>query len=552
MPMTCGIDWAEGHHDIALIDDNAVIVARTRIDTGAAGFGALLALVAEHGGSPEDTPIAIETDKNLLVVALSEAGFTMYPINPRAVARYRERHGQAGGKSDPGDAAVLAHILRTDRPMHRPLAAVSEQGRAVKALARQHQEAIWALHQMVSRLRSVLLEFYPQALQAFSNLQHRAATTILAAVPTPAAAARLTRVRVIALLKQCGRRNDPTLVEQILTDLKSAALRQPSRVEEALGHTVIGQIRIITAMQQAVDELEAEMEREFASHPQAPILRSAPGLGPILAARLLSEIGDDPKRFADANSLKAFAGTAPVTVASGRSRFVKARKVRNKRLGDACHSGHSPHSPNRPVPAPTTTNARPLATATTPPCATSPTNSSVACGGAWSTTNPGTNTAPGLTTTTIAKPPPLDNSPAWDVYLNCGEGDMFLCAIRDGNSRRVLGHVVAEHIGADMVCQAIDRAVATRSRPVTGAVLHSDRGGEGEFTAALTAKACHRHGLRRSMGETGICWDNSPTESFWSTFSRVAGTHYGVPAPSEPYVPVVPAYGSSTPRGRSR
>ena len=104
-------------------------------------------------------------------MALAEAGFTVYPINPRAVARYRERYGQAGGKSDPGDAAVLAHILRTDRHLHRPLPAISEQARAVKALARQHQEAIWALHQTISRLRSVLLEFYPQALQAFPNLQ---------------------------------------------------------------------------------------------------------------------------------------------------------------------------------------------------------------------------------------------------------------------------------------------------------------------------------------------------------------------------------------------
>jgi putative transposase len=104
------------------------------------------------------------------------------------------------------------------------------------------------------------------------------------------------------------------------------------------------------------------------------------------------------------------------------------------------------------------------------------------------------------------------------TYLTCGEGDMYLCAIRDGHSRRVLGHVVADHIGADMVCQAIDAAVARRGRSVAGTVLHSDRGGE--FTAALTAQACTRHALKRSMGETGICWDNSPAESFWSTFKH--------------------------------
>jgi transposase len=337
MALTCGVDWAEAHHDIALVDEDGALVARARIDTGATGFTNLLALIAEHGGSAAETPVALETDKNLLVVALAEAGFTLYPINPRAVARYRERHAQAGGKSDPGDAAVLAHILRTDRHLHRPLPVVTEHARAVKALARQHQEAIWALHQTISRLRSVFLEFYPQALHAFPNLKHRAAMTVLAAAPTPAAGQKLTRRRLVTLLQRSGRGNHPALAEQILTDLHTPALRQPPRVEQALGHTVAGLLGIVIAMQRAVDDLETELAREFDTHPQAVILRSAPGLGPVLAARVLAEIGDDPTRFATPGNLRAFAGTAPVTRASGRSHYVKARKVRNKRLGDACH-----------------------------------------------------------------------------------------------------------------------------------------------------------------------------------------------------------------------
>jgi putative transposase len=104
------------------------------------------------------------------------------------------------------------------------------------------------------------------------------------------------------------------------------------------------------------------------------------------------------------------------------------------------------------------------------------------------------------------------------TYLACGEGEMFLCAIRDGHSRKVLGYSVSDRIGAGMVTDAIDAAVATRSGRCRGTVLHSDRGGE--FTAHLTARACFRHGLRRSMGATGICWDNSPAESFWSTFKH--------------------------------
>lgn len=104
------------------------------------------------------------------------------------------------------------------------------------------------------------------------------------------------------------------------------------------------------------------------------------------------------------------------------------------------------------------------------------------------------------------------------TYLSCGEGDMFLCAIRDGHSRKVLGYSVADHIGAEMVATAIEAAVVARGGECRGTVLHSDRGGE--YTANLTAQACFRHGLRRSMGATGICWDNSPAESFWSTFKH--------------------------------
>lgn len=104
------------------------------------------------------------------------------------------------------------------------------------------------------------------------------------------------------------------------------------------------------------------------------------------------------------------------------------------------------------------------------------------------------------------------------TYLTCGESEMFLCAIRDGHSRKVLGYSISDHIGAEMVTTAIDAAVAARGGRCRGTILHSDRGGE--FTAHLTAQACFRHGLRRSMGATGICWDNSPAESFWSTFKH--------------------------------
>jgi transposase len=186
---TCGIDWSEHHHDVAIVNHDGAMVARARVNHDIIGFGQLVELLAEHAAEdaagPTAIEIAIESDKGLLVAALRAAGFVVFAINPRAVARYRERYGQAGGKSDPGDAVVLANILRTDRHAHRRLPADSDLASAVKAAARQHQEAIWARQQTMSRLRALLHDYYPQALVAFPNLAHRAAAVVLHAAPTP-------------------------------------------------------------------------------------------------------------------------------------------------------------------------------------------------------------------------------------------------------------------------------------------------------------------------------------------------------------------------------
>jgi transposase len=337
MELFCGIDWAEGHHDVALVDADGTRVAKMRIDTGAKGFGDLESLLAEHSAAPSSVPVAIETDKNLIVVALLAAGHTVFAINPRAVARYRERHHQAGGKSDPGDAAVLANILRTDRHEHRAMPEISEAALAVRALARQHQEAIWACQLTVNRLRSVLLEFYPNATAAFPVLTHKAALEILGAAPTPGVALKLTRRRMVTLLQRSGRGNRPGLADAILTELGHPALRQPPAVEDALGRAVTGLVSVIKSMEVSIADLESAMTIAFRAHHTARRLTAVPGLGTILGARVLSEIGDDRSRFATADGLRAFAGTAPITRASGRSKSVRTRLVKNKRLADACH-----------------------------------------------------------------------------------------------------------------------------------------------------------------------------------------------------------------------
>jgi transposase len=207
----CGIDWAEDHHDVALVDARGVVLSRLRIADNVAGFTQLLALLAAHGDSATSViPVAIETPRGLPVAWLRAGGRQVFAINPLSVARYRERHSVARKKSDKIDAATLANILRTDMDAHRPLPADSELAQAVAVLARAQQDAVWDRTRAHNKLRSVLREFYPAILAAFANkrdgILRPEARVILAAASTPTAAARLTKTQLRALLRRAGRK----------------------------------------------------------------------------------------------------------------------------------------------------------------------------------------------------------------------------------------------------------------------------------------------------------------------------------------------------------
>ena len=263
----------------------------------------------------------------------------MYAINPRQAARYRERHSTSGAKSDHGDAHVLAEIVRTDRAHHRPVSGDSEQAEVIKTLARTHQTMIWTRQRQTNQLRSMLREFYPAALVAFGeDLAGRDALAVLAIAPTPVIGRGLTRSRVVAVLRRAGRqRNLGPRAEQILAGLRTEQLGLPDALTDAYGASVRSLVAVITTMATQVQTLEAEVERCFGRHPDAEIITSQPGLGVVLGARVLAEFGDDTDRFVDARARRNYAGTSPITKASGTRRVVLARYARNKRLADALH-----------------------------------------------------------------------------------------------------------------------------------------------------------------------------------------------------------------------
>jgi transposase len=341
MDVSCGIDWAEDHHDIALVNRDGQLLARRRISDDAAGLAQLLDLLAEHGDTAGDPiPVAIETPRGLLVGCLRATGRPVYPVNPMAVARYRDRHSVAGRKSDRGDSVVLANVLRTDLHAHRPLPADSELAQAIAVLARAQQDAVWDRTQAHNRLRSHLREYYPGFLTAFAaasgGIMRPEARAILAAAPTPADAARLTLAQLRGLLKKAGRsRGIDTEAARLREAFRAEQMRQLPLVEQAMGRQAMALLGQLNAACASADDLERAVTESFNLHPDAGIITSFPGLGPIAGARVLAEIGDDRSRFQDAKGLKAYAGAAPITRASGKTRSVTHRRVKNNRLAAA-------------------------------------------------------------------------------------------------------------------------------------------------------------------------------------------------------------------------
>jgi transposase len=333
-----GIDWAEKHHDVCVVDHEGEVLAKGRVADGVEGIARLHEMVAQHAEEPEEAIIGIETDRGLLVGALIAASYRVFAINPLSVDRYRDRHSTSGAKSDAGDAKLLADIVRTDRHNHRPVAGDSERAEAIKLLARTHQTFVWQRQRHINRLRSTLREFYPQALEAFGNeLASADAVAVLSSAATPELGRRLSRSKIASALKRAGRkRNVEKRAEHIQGALRSDQLYAPETVMRAYGTIVSSLVSLIAGLSDQIADLEQELESSFKDHPDAKILRSLPGLGTVLGARVLAEFGDDRTRYADARARRNYAGTSPITKASGTRRVVLARFARNERLFNAC------------------------------------------------------------------------------------------------------------------------------------------------------------------------------------------------------------------------
>nr|WP_281360898.1 IS110 family transposase [Lentzea indica] len=337
--MFVGDDWAEDHHDIELMDSSGRRLAKARLPEGVAGMARLHAMIGERLGETDDEDVevlvGIETDRGPWVAALVAAGYTVLAVNPLQAARFRDRLGVSGAKSDAGDAHVLADMARTHSHELRPVAGDSAEAEAVKVVARIHKTLIWERTRHTQRLRHALRDYFPAALVAFEDLDAADTLELLAKAPTPARAARLTIAQISGALTRARRKNIAEKASVIQAALRAEHLGQPEIVADAYAASVQAIIAVLTVLNTQVKTLQGQVETHFGQHPAAEIILSQPGLGLVLGARVLAEFGDDPDRYACAKARKNYAGTSPITRASGKKKVALARFVHNDRLIDA-------------------------------------------------------------------------------------------------------------------------------------------------------------------------------------------------------------------------
>ena len=328
---TAGIDWAQTEHAVCVMDGHGKVKAAFSIPHTREGLAELIRRLARFA-PPGDLPIAIERPSGLLVDALVEAGHPVVPINPNALKASRPRYRAAGGKSDPGDAFILADLLRTDGHRFRALRPACDEIRALRASVRGRDDLVAERVALGHQLTALLESFWPGAAAIFADVTSPIALAFLERYPTPESAAHLGEKRLQRFLdrhRYSGRRS----AKELLGRLHAAPDGRAGEAEaEAKGALVRSLVAVLERLGQELRRLTSAVERHVAALPLGQVIMSFPRAGKVNAAQILAELGDDPQRFLSPDQLAAEGGVAPVTHASGKSRGVTFRWACNKRL----------------------------------------------------------------------------------------------------------------------------------------------------------------------------------------------------------------------------
>lgn len=326
-----GIDWGGSFHQLCVLDAAGRVLSQRRIThdvTGLAQMGQILRSQTGH------MRVAIERSEGILVEQMHAWHLPVYCISPKISARSRERYRLAATKSDAFDAYVLADTLRHEHRHWRPLSPPSPLLAELRAVSRDRQRVLYAQQACESRLRAVMDAYHPAPLHLFSTLDRDISLDFIADYPTPEQASRVAAGRMDAFCRRhgySGRTKPQILVDRMRPHLLAAG--EGTTAGKAFSATLfVDQLRLLNTHLRAYDKRTSEL---LAAHPDTPIFTSFPGVGPVVAATLISEMGEDRTRFPAPGALLAETGLAPVTRASGRTRQVRFRYAANRRMRHA-------------------------------------------------------------------------------------------------------------------------------------------------------------------------------------------------------------------------
>ncbi len=311
-----GIDWADTHHDALVIDEKGRQVGSLRIDHSPQGMSKLTTFLEQiiSTAPKEQMACIIETTHGLLIAHLLEAGWPVYPVNPRTVDR---RRSASGAKTDTIDAYLLAKTGRADfADLHR-LTPDSEKVAELKLLTRDQDALIQTQTRLVNQLTACLKAYYPVALELFIKLQQHTTLVFLQTYPTPQAAKSASTDQITHVLKQAGHPNPLAVAPKIVERLQSPHLQADAVITRTKSRLMVALVGQLLPLIVQIAQYDKEIDTLFLTHEDHAIFKSLPRAGQRLAARLLAEIGDDRKRYQDASSLQALGGTSPVLYQSG-------------------------------------------------------------------------------------------------------------------------------------------------------------------------------------------------------------------------------------------
>ena len=316
-----GIDWADTHHDLLVLDEAGRRTGSQRVAHTPAGLETLKQFLLAISPSPEDFACIVETSHGLLIAFLLEAGFAVYPVNPKTANALRTA---AGAKTDQIDAYLLAKTGRFGLDDLRRLTPESSTVQELKTLTRDQESLVEMQTRLVNQLTACLKDYYPVALQVFDKLQQACTLRFLQAYPTPQLAAAASAAEIVTVLRQGRYPHAEQAAAKMVTQLHAPQLQATAVVVRTKSRLMLTLVRQLSVVLQDIVAYDKEIERLFLSHADNEIWRSLPGAGQRLAPRLLAEWGDDRDRYADATSVQMLAGTAPVAFQSGN--YAKAHK----------------------------------------------------------------------------------------------------------------------------------------------------------------------------------------------------------------------------------